>query len=100
MQQWMEEHLMTVCADVQNLKHTQTPVRLRAQLSGGHQPGSLQSNVVHDVISMPERVVGDEDDNNVVTGLSWEEQIELEDAKLDADKVGKLVSVQRVRNFI
>ena len=87
----MEERLTTVCADVENLKRTQTPVGQGAQLSGGRQPGSLQSNAAHSVVTTPESVIGgeDHDDDNVVTRLSWEEQMELTDAKQDADKVSK-----------
>jgi len=46
-------------------------------------------HAAHNVISMPESVVSGEDDDNVVTHLSWEEQMELDYAKLDADKEGK-----------
>jgi len=38
---------------------------------------------------MPESVVSGEDGGNIVTHLSWEEQMELDNAKLDADKEGK-----------
>ena len=62
-----------------------------AQLSGGCQPGLLQSNSVHSVVLTPESVVSGEDHDNVITLLSWEVQMELENAKLDADKVSKSV---------
>jgi len=87
----MEECLTTVIVDVENLKCTQTPVGQGVQLSGGLQSGLLQSNMVYSVISMPENLVGGQDDDNFITCLTWEEQMELEDAKLDADKVSKSV---------
>ena len=85
----MDEHLMTVCADVENLKHTHSTGGQEAQLPDGHQPGTLHSNVAHSVVSTPENgSSGDED--NIIIRLSWEEHMQLEDNQ-DADKVGSAV---------
>jgi len=45
--------------------------------------------VAHSIVSTPDNSVGSKDNDNVITCLTWEEQMELEDAKLEADKVSK-----------
>ena len=67
-----------MCAEVENLKRTHSTGGQEAQLPDGCQPGTLHSNVAHSVVSMPE--------DNIVTRLSWEEQMQLEDNQ-NADKV-------------
>ena len=84
----MEERLTTVCTDVEDLKRAQTPVGQGAQLSDGRQPCTLQRNVAHSVVSTPENLANGGEDDTVATCLSWEEQMELQDANGDADEVG------------
>ena len=66
----MEGQLSTVCTDVENLKCTR-PQEQWAQLPGEQQvPGMAQSATNSPVTGV---------DDNVVTRLSWEDQMELED---------------------
>ena len=67
----MEEQLLTVCADVEQLKRSQPPDR-EAQLPGDPQlPGTVQSTFSTPVTGV------DDDDGIVSTRLSWDEQMEL-----------------------
>ena len=72
--------------DVENLKHTQSPEGQEAQLPDGRQPGTLPSNTAPSIVSMPDNVFGSDDDDNVATRLTWQEQMELKDDP-DVNKV-------------
>ena len=87
--QQMNDYLETVCADVESLKCSQSPGGQGAQLPYGHHPSTLPSRSVPSVISKPDNVFGGDDDDNVATCLTWEEQMELEDDLADVDKVNK-----------
>ena len=93
----MNDRLTTVCADVESLKRNQSPGGQGAQLPDGHQPGTLPSNAAPSIVSTPDNVFGSDGDDNVTTGLTWEEQMELEDDPADVDF--SQGSAQRVRNF-
>jgi len=47
--------------------------------------------MAHSIVSIPENSISSEDNDNVVTHLTWKGQMEFEDAKLEAEKVSKSV---------
>ena len=94
----MNDRLTTVCVDVESLKRSQSPRGQGEQLPDGLQPGTLPSNAAPSVISMPNNVFGSDDNDNVATCLTWEEQMELEDNPADVDfKSGKHPKGEKLR---
>jgi len=83
----MNYHLTTMCVNVEDLKRTHPPGGQGAQLPDNHQPGTLPSNATPSVISTPDNC--SEYNDNVVTCLTWNEQMELEDGSADVDQSGK-----------
>jgi len=90
MQQTLEQindRLTAVCTDVEDLKYTHPPGGQGAQLPDGCQPGMLPSNTMPSVVSTPDN--SSEGNDNVVTRLTWDKQMELEDRSADVDKVNQ-----------
>ena len=70
--QQINDCLTTVCTDVEDLKHTHSPGGHGAQLPDGCQPVMLPNNMMPSFVSMPDNLVGSEDDDNFAPHLIWE----------------------------
>ena len=76
----IDERLSSVCTDVEELKRDKHAREQAAKLPIVNNPGTVQSTTAHSAVFTPVGVTADDvNEDDVVTKLTWSEQMELAD---------------------